>query len=295
MVRLTVRPKTMATGLIWPESPRWHAGRLWFSDIQGHRLLALDPAGALEEIGRYDDEPSGLGFLPDGTPLLVMRRRRVIVRVTPSGLAIHADLKSFSGSAVGYGEEPHDYMLNDMIVDPLGRAYVDKFIRRLSGDEARDLDEAILLVDANGRAEVAADNVHGPNGMAITPDGRTLILAEAASRVLTAFDIASDGRLHNRRLFADLGGFRPDGICLDTEGAVWVGSPTRRVALRVLDGGSVTHELATTERGPLACCFGGPDRDTLYLATSRFDPARRAEAEGFIDAYQVGFRGAGLP
>jgi len=255
----------------------------------------MSPDGKAETIARFDDEPSGLGFLPDGTALVVLRRKRVVVRLVGGREVIHANLSSYSGSAVGYGEEPHDYMLNDMIVDSKGRAYVDKFIRRLPGDETRDLDESLLFVDESGSHRIAADGVHGPNGMAITEDGRTLILAETAPRVLTAFDIEADGSLSNRRLFADLSGYRPDGICLDDSGGVWVGSPSRKMAFRVVEGGEITHRVTTSDRGPLACCFGGPDRATLFLATSLFDPARRSEASGFIDAYDVGFHGAGLP
>lgn len=294
-------PSVVLDGLIFPEGPRWHEDRLWFSDIHAHTVMSVDAEGQARVEAELSDRPSGLGFLPDGTPLVVAMRDRKLLALTAKGPVVYADLSRFNAD-----------FLNDMVVDGLGRAYVGNRVLEGYTEEAvgsrdhKGPGEALLLVPPDGMAEVAATNLVSPNGAVVTPDGRTLIVAEPRAQRLTAFDIGSDGSLSNRRVFADAGEAWPDGICLDAEGAVWAGSPMTEEFVRILEGGEITHRVNTPGRWAVAPALGGEDRRTMFLATCRNSLANlqrleetgedsTSEAVGWIEAVQVATPGAGWP
>jgi sugar lactone lactonase YvrE len=284
----------LAEGLYFGEGPRWHEGRLWFSDFYDHAVKSMDSAGSIRTELEIDDQPSGLGWLPDGRLLLVAMHRMQVLRVDPDGVKLHADL---SGVAA--------YHANDMVVDRSGRAYVGNFGFRL--DEAlrtRGVDSVIAdhptaklaRVDPDGRVHVAAADMHFPNGCVITPDGRTLIAAETLAMRLTAFDVGPDGGLSNRRVWATLGMRAPDGICLDANGHVWIANAIAPECLLIAPGGEI---VATVQTGQpcFACMLGGADRRTLYMMTaptSMADLVSKAR-EGRIECAEVETPGAGLP
>ena len=227
------RLATLIEGLSFPEAPRWHDGRLWLSDFYTHRVLAIDEQGRAETIVEVPQRPSGLGWRPDGTLLVVSMRDRSLYRVDGGKLSLVADL---SAHATG--------MCNDMVVDSAGRAYVGNFgYDRHAGEQPRTT--CMLRVDPDGRVTRAAEELLFPNGTVITPDGRTLIVGETFAHRLTAFDIAADGSLSNRRLFGEMEGLYPDGICLDAEGAVWIADPWGKRVVRMIDGGRVDRTIST--------------------------------------------------
>lgn len=249
------RPITLLLDdLVFPEGPRWRAGRLWFSDMHAQEVVAVTPAGEREVMARVPQDPSGLGWLPDGRLLVVsMRDRRLLRQEADGELVEHADL---SGLAAG--------RCNDMVVDGDGRAYVGNFgFDLMAGADFRTA--AVVMVSPGGNASLAAPDLHFPNGTVITPDGRTMIVAESAGNRLSAFDLAADGTLSNRRVWAELG-VPPDGICLDAEGLVWVAVPTNPGAfLRVAEGGEVRERIDLEGFGGFACMLGGAEERTLFL------------------------------
>ena len=272
-------------GLAFPEGPRWRGGELWFSDMHGHEVVAMTTRGARRTVYRHDGPVSGLGWLPDGTLLIVSMTDRRLLRLESGGEAVtHADL-----SAVA------THNANDMVVDAKGRAYVGNFGFLFPAGQPKTT--KLARADPDGSVSVAAEDLMFPNGAVITPDGGTLIVGESFAGRLTAFDVAADGSLANRRVWAQLdGGAVPDGICLDAEGAIWVASPTTNETLRVCEGGEVTRRIKA-ERGVFACMLGGEDRRTLYLLTALgSDPEKcRAQRNGRIEAIHVDVPGGGLP
>jgi sugar lactone lactonase YvrE len=271
-------------GLTFPEGPRWHGGELYFSDFFTHRVVAVDPGGRSRTVCEVANQPSGLGWLPDGRLLVVSMLDRKLLRLDAGGLALHADLSGLAHSHC-----------NDMVVGPDGRAWVGNF-----GFDHRQAEDprltCVVRVDPDGRAEVAADDLFFPNGSAITADSHTLIVAETWGRRLTAFDLAENGRLERRRCWADLAPLVPDGICLDAEGAMWVAVPPQRLVIRVREGGEVTHRISTGDRGAFACALGGEDRRTLYICTATVTGPAAAEARsGRIESVRVEVPGAGWP
>jgi sugar lactone lactonase YvrE len=249
--------KVLAEGFAFPEGPRWHEGSLWFSDMYGLAVLRVDLSGVSETVVEVPHQPSGLGWLPDGRLLVVSMEDRKVLRLDPGGLVEHADL---SGVAPAH--------CNDMVVDRQGRAYVGNFGSELRRDEP-PAPAKLALAYTDGRVIAVADDLRFANGMAITPDGRTLFVAESMSvppRV-TAFDIDPEGHLTNRRSVAEFESEAPDGICLDAEGAVWIASPPTKEAARVLDG-QVVERVSTGEHGCYAVALGGPDGHTLFICTS---------------------------
>ncbi len=270
-------PRIVATGLAFPEAPRWHNGTLWWSDMHAFQVCR-EAAGGVEKICDIPRRPSGLGWLPDGRLLVVSMEDKRVLRMEPDGrLALHADLS---------GLVPR--RLNDMIVDAQGRAYVGNFGFELDGVEA-PVPTVLVRVDPNGASRVVAQDLLFPNGMVIAAEGRTLIVAETWGARLTAFDIDADGNLSQRRIWAQLeGGAVPDGICLDAEGAIWVASPTTTGCLRVREGGEVLQRI-DTGRGAFACALGGQYRRTLFVCTAdSHDPQRQnTERNGRIEAFEV--------
>ncbi|HEX5065473.1 MAG TPA: SMP-30/gluconolactonase/LRE family protein [Myxococcota bacterium] len=278
------KAEILLDGLAFPEGPRWHEGRLWFSDMHDLRVRTLDLSGKSDVVVEVPHAPSGLGWLPDGRLLVVSMEDRRLLRLEKQGLVQHADLSGLAS-----------YHCNDMVTDARGRSYVGNFGFDLHA-RAPQRDAEIVLVLPDGKARIAAAGMKFPNGMVITPDGRTLIAGESSAARLTAFDVAEDGSLENKRTWAQLEGAVPDGICLDAEGCVWVASPLGNQMLRVAQGGKITHRVDVSRRA-IACALGGPDRKTLFCATSdSFEPeACRAARRGAIEIARVDVSGAGFP
>jgi sugar lactone lactonase YvrE len=274
----------LLTGLVFPEGPRWHRDKLWFSDMHGYRVMTVDLAGRSEEVVEVAGQPSGLGWTPDGKLLVVSMTDRRLLRLEAEGLVEVADLAALAS-----------FHCNDMVVDEQGRAYVGNFGFDLDG-QGEFAKAALILVEPDGRARIAADDLAFPNGSVITPDGRTLIVAESFAARLTAFEIGSDGSLGGRREWAKLTGAVPDGICLDAEGAVWVASPVSNEVLRIREGGEVLDRIPTLQSA-IACMLGGPGRRTLFvLSSDGTDPEQlKAAPTGRIEIVEVAIPGAGLP
>jgi sugar lactone lactonase YvrE len=290
MTRATV----LAGGLYFGEGPRWRGGRLWFSDFFDHAVKSMDASGAVRTELVIDDQPSGLGWLPDGRMLVVSMHRRQVLRVDPDGVKVHADLASLA-----------TFHTNDMVVDGQGRAYVGNFgfdldealrTRGVEGVLADHPAAVLARVDPDGSVHAAAAGMHFPNGCVITPDGKTLIVAETLAMQLTAFDIAADGSLSNRRVWAKLGMRAPDGICLDASGHVWIANAIAPECVLFAPGGEVVATVAT-DQPCYACMLGGADRRTLYMLTapSSVSAVASAARQGRILGAQVETPGAGLP
>ncbi|MEY2421203.1 MAG: hypothetical protein QOI95_1270 [Acidimicrobiaceae bacterium] len=274
--------------LAFGEGPRWRDGRLWFSDMHDHAVKAFAPdSGTLETIVAVPGAPSGLGWDADGGMLIVSMDDRRLLRFVDGALSEVTDLSA-------YTEHP----INDMVVSARGTAYIGSFGFDLHAGEALRTTVLLAVDIATGSHRVAADEMRFPNGMVITPDGSTLIVGESFGACLTAFTIASDGSLADRREFAALeGGAVPDGICLDAEGCVWVSSPASHEFLRVREGGEVTTRISTGGRMAIACMLGDDDRRTLYMLTSKgLDPQKATQLRtGQLERVRVDVPGAGLP
>jgi sugar lactone lactonase YvrE len=274
-------------GLAFPESPRWHDGALWFSDFYDHRVCRVTADGRAETVAEVPGQPSGLGWLPDGRLLVVSMNDRRLLRLDGESLVEAAALSALAPAPC-----------NDMLVDARGRAYIGNFGFDLQR-RAPFAPTSLILVTPDGGARTVADDLHFPNGMVLTPDARTLIVAESYGQRLSAFDVMDDGTLERRRTWAQLEGkgVAPDGICLDAQGAVWLASPVSREVLRVREGGQVTHRIPTTNQA-VACMLGGADRKTLFVLTAwvMVTPEQsRAERSGMIHAARVEVAGTGLP
>lgn len=276
-------PRILVDGLCFGEGPRWHEGELWLSDMHARQVLRVSAQGNKEVVVTLnDDDPSGLGWLPNGDLLIVGMTKRQLLRFDGTELHVHADL---SGLASWY--------CNDMVVDGQGRAYVGNFGFDLH-NRAKPRPAELIRVDPDGRASVENDELMFPNGAVITPDGSTLIVGESFGGRLTAFDIAADGSLSNKRLWAELPERAvPDGICLDRQGGIWSASPTSNECIRQLEGGEVTHRYELT-RGAFACMLGG---DALYVLTAQSSvPAEcRANKDARVEVFDAPYPGAGWP
>ncbi len=276
--------KILLDGLLFPEGPRWHDGKLWFSDMHGLHVMTVDLDGNSEKIVKVKASPSGLGWLPDGRLIVVSMIDRRLLRLDPIGLVEIADLRELAS-----------FHCNDMVVDKVGRAYIGNFGFDLAANKPVEPAE-IVMVTPDGDARVVAENLLFPNGTVISPDGQTLIVAETWGNRLTAFDIEPDGSLKNRRTWAKLEDVYPDGICLDAEGAIWVAAPYPGEVMRVQEGGNVTHRMNVSTK-PYACMLGGHDRRTLFVCTagSSNPDEVRANPNGNIEIIDVEVPGLGLP
>lgn len=276
--------ETFVEGRAFTEGLRWHEGHLWFSDMHDHTVFRADPSGKLEEMCTVAGLPSGLGWLPDGDLLIVsMMDRKVLRRGAGGEVALHADLSALAPRRT-----------NDMVVDARGRAYVGNF--GFDFDKGEAVTGTVLLrVDPDGSVRKAADDLIFPNGMAITDNGRTLIVAETFGARLSAFDIADDGSLANRRIFAQFtDGSVPDGIAADAEGGVWAASPTTSACIRIASDGTITNRIETG-RQAIACALGGDDGRTLFMsvADSTKHDACRASMNAAIVSCAVSIPGIG--
>jgi sugar lactone lactonase YvrE len=269
-----MRPTTLMTGIAMGECPRWHEDRLWFSDWGAQRLMTVDPDGNSAVVANVPSMPSCVGWLPDGRTLVLSSAEQRLACLVDGDLVTHADLS-------GLPAKPW----NEVVVDPRGNAFVNNIGFNFPGGEFAP--GFVAVVPPDGAARVVADDFAFPNGMAVTPDGSTLIVAESYSARLTAFDIEPDGGLANRRVWADLGvGAAPDGICLDAEGALWYASVPGRHCVRVREGGEV---LATVDAdlACFACALGGPDGRTLFIIAAEWPLAMDGRRTGEVQTISV--------
>jgi sugar lactone lactonase YvrE len=260
--------QVFADDFVFLEGPRWRFDRLWVSDVNGKRVYTLTEDGARSLCVEVPTRPSGIGFLPDGTPLVVSMKDRTLQRVENGRLVEHASV-----AHLVEGE------INDMV------------------GGAKFKPGNLVLVTPTGEARVVAEDLHFPNGPVVTPDNRTLVVAESWGKRLTAFAIAADGTLSGRRTFADLGDYTPDGITLDAEGAIWVAAFANNAFVRVRDGGEITDVIPTGDRRAVACTLGGADLRTLYgltFAGEMKDIGKGLRASR-IETARVAVPGAGSP
>jgi sugar lactone lactonase YvrE len=243
--------RTLMEGIGLGESPRWHEGRLWFSDWVAHQVIALDEDGNGEVMARVDAFPFSIDWLPEG-PMLVTAGRELLRMEDDGSLVTHRDLSELS-----------EFGWNELVVDGNGNAYVNGpgFDMMGGADFAPGI---VVLLRPDGSAERVAEDVAFPNGMAVTPDDATLIVADSYAKELIAFDIAADGALGNRRTWADLGDGVPDGICIDAEGAIWYADVPGRSCVRVHEGGEVLQTIEL-DRGCFACMLGGANGRNLFI------------------------------
>ncbi len=276
----------MLDGLSFGEGPRWRGDRLWFSDFYRHRVSTVTVDGETEVMLDVPQQPSGLGWMPDGDLLVVSMLDRKLLRWDGQKTSVHADLSERVSSPC-----------NDMVVDDVGRAYVGNFgFNRHLGEPVTDT--TLMIVEPDGEISVGSEEMAFPNGTVITTDGATLIVGESMGNRLTAFDRDTDsGALSNRRAWADLGTNVPDGICLDAEGAIWVADPRNGQVFRVLEGGEVTDRIECGDgRHAFACMLGGADRRTLFVITNETSgPKAEVTRNGRVETTEVAVPGAGLP
>lgn len=276
-------PDILVEGLMFGEGPRWHDGALWLSDMHAQQVLKVSPDGNIEVIVELaSDQPSGLGWLPDGDLLIVSMTDRRLLRYDGYELALHSDLSELAS-----------FTCNDMVVDAQGRAYVGNFGFDLH-NRAPQAPAELICVEPNGRARVVAEDLMFPNGTVITPDGNTLIVGESWGRCLTAFDIDTQGDLSRRRVWAELPeGALPDGICLDAGGGIWSASPSSNDCIRQIEGGEVTHRI-DLERGAYACMIGA---DKLYVLTSSSSVPEECKEnrDARVEIYDAPYPAAGWP
>jgi sugar lactone lactonase YvrE len=258
-------PQVLLSGLGFGESPRWHDGRLWFCNWGFQEVVAVDLDGNREVMARVPTTiPFSIDWLPDGPLLIVSGQERLLLRREPdSSLVTHVDLRSVSD----HGCNEIVVMRNGVGGKGCGNIYVNGGGRNQSGAAVGP--GMVALVTPEGSVRQVAEGIAFPNGMAVTPDGSTLIIAESHGRRLTAFDIAADGGLSNRRVWADCGDGAPDGICLDEEGAVWYADVPNRRCVRVREGGEVLQTV-NVDRGCFACMLGGSDRKTLFIVAAEW-------------------------
>ena len=290
---MTRKLQTLMDGLTFGEGPRWHEDKFYFSDFYSHKVYTLDLKGNHEVIVEVPNQPSGLGWMPDGTMLIVSMKDRKLLSFRDNALEERADLSGLAG-----------FHCNDMVVDSKGNAYIGNFgFNTYEGEEVKSTN--LILVRPGEEPCVAADNILFPNGTVITEDEKTLVVGETYAAKLTAFDINEDASLSNRRIWADLtqsidnGNVPvPDGMCLDAEGAIWVASPSTADVIRVKEGGEILERIPV-KTNAYACMLGGKDRKTLFICTSNasgVDPdSALREKSGKIEIVEVEVPGVGRP
>jgi carbohydrate kinase (thermoresistant glucokinase family) len=263
-------------GLMFPEAPRWRDGRLWFTDQHARRIVRVTPQGEAQTVARMDDLPGGLGWLPDGRMLVVSMTKRQVLVLEEGVLKPYADLSRLAS-----------FHCNDMLTDARGRCYVGNFGYDLHGGAGQSPAE-LILINAQGECSVVARDMVFPNGCALSPDGATLLVAETFASRITAFDVAADGGLSNRRIWAQLGDAYPDGICLDKAGMLWVAAPNRQSLLQLREGGEILRSV-TPLGSPYACMLGGDDGDLLFIASSETDDpeSAREQKRGRIEVLKL--------
>lgn len=295
---INTRFSILTSGHAFLEAPRWHEERLWLSDFYAYQVITVDMKGHVEKMADVPQQPSGLGFLPDGRLLIVsMLDRKILRREANGDLVTHADLSRF---ATGH--------LNDMIVDAEGRAYVGNFGFDLMGGAPLQL-AMLARVDPDGSVHEAARDLYFPNGSSISPDGKTLVVGETFGNRLSAFDVLANGDLSPRRDWAVFGELptlsdvpstlgqlqiAPDGTALDAEGSIWTADALGNRVLRVAPGGKVLETISTGQMGCYACALGGSDGHTLFLcvAPDFHEDARKKAHESAVWTTTVSVPGA---
>jgi len=274
---ITLGRAAPTNGFCFGEGPRWFEGLLWFSDMLGEAVHTVNLHGDMTKLPLAGHAPSGLGFRPDGSLLIASTENRQVLRYDGGTVTVLADLSDVVPADLG-----------DMVVDEAGRAYV--------GSQARE-GGVIVRVAPDGTSANVAQDLAFPNGMVITPDGKTLIVAESIGRKLTAFTIGADGSLSDRRIFADGLEGAPDGITLDAEGGIWTSMTLANRFDRIVEGGTVTDRINIGDRIAIACTLGGPARRTLFLlsATSAYPQRLIGTKLSRLDAMTVDIPGAGRP
>ncbi len=275
-------PEVLLEGVVFGESPRWHGGRLWFSDWGANQVIALDTNGSHEVVVTVPSFPMCIDFLPDGRLLVVDSAQQRLLRREPDGsLVTHADLSEVS-------QKPW----NDIVVDDWGNAYVNTIGFDLPDEEFAP--GLVVLVTPEGNVGQVADDLAFPNGMAITPDGATLVVAESYANRLTAYAIGGDGGLGNRRVWAETPTDHPDGICMDAEVAVWYADVGNQHCVRVREGGEV---LATVDldRGAFACALSRGEDPHLFVVGQIWGRPDSSEPSGRVVAFPAPAPGAGKP
>ena len=284
------------------ECPRWHDGRWWVSDFYERVVLAIEPSGRAERIVAVEHQPSGLGWMPDGSLLVgSMKDRRVLRRAADGALSVHADVSEYCGGH-----------LNDIVVDSSGRAYAGNFgYDLMAGEDPRPA--VLVRIDPEGSTSVVADDLRFPNGAVITPDGSTLIVDETGGARITAFTIRADGTLTDRRVWAQLGPtpplgtveemlaaleYAPDGCTLDAEGHLWAADALGGRCCRIAPGGELVEAIRPPDNlGVFACMLGGEDGRTLLLTTAPdfLEHNRAPVREAMLFTTTVDVPHAGLP
>ena len=278
----TTQPSTLAEGLMFPEAPRWHQGALWFTDQHAQRVVKMSAEGELTEVIKTPDLPGGLGWLPDGTPLVVLMTQRKICRISEDHLEDYADLSELAS-----------FHCNDMLVDDHGRAWVGNFGYDLHAGATPEGAEIIMISSESSSQDsasintpisqritsrIAAQDMTFPNGMVISHAGDCLIVAETFAARLSAFDITAEGYLVNHRLWADLNGALPDGMCWGRDNTLWVATPNTGQVLQVREGGEIISRVITRGR-PYACAVGGVSASQLYITSSETDDPQLAKEQ----------------
>ncbi|NNJ90269.1 MAG: hypothetical protein HKP55_01225 [Gammaproteobacteria bacterium] len=270
------RTETLIDGLAFPEGPRWHDGFFWFTDQHARRVYRSDVNGNLEIITATDDLPGGLGWLPDGSLLVVYMTQRKVMRWDGNKLYEYADLSALAS-----------FHCNDMLADAHGRVYVGNFGFDLHAG-ARQSKAEIIMIDTDTSLHLFSDEVIFPNGCVLTTDLNTLVVAETFAHRLTAFVLDNKGMSVSSYVWAELADMTPDGICIDNKGLIWVASPGTNEVLLVQKGGDKVARCMTVGT-PYACMLGGEDGQTLYVCTSETDdPGKAAQMKsGRIERVKV--------
>ena len=280
-----LKSELFADGFVFLEGPRWRDGKLWTSDVNDKKVYTLTMDGKREVVVDVPRRPSGIGFLPDGTPIVVSMQDRTLRKIVNGELQPHGDVNALVGGDI-----------NDMVVDQKGNAYVGSMGYDLFRGE-KFKPGNLILVKPDGSAREVADGLHFPNGPVVSPDGKQLVVAESWGKRLTAFNIEDDGSLTGQRVFADLGDYTPDGITLDVEGAIWVAAFANNCFIRVKDGGEITHKVDSGERSAVACTLGGDDLKTLFCITfdGSLDDVGKAKKASQLETVRVEVPGSGSP
>ena len=269
-------------GIVFGESPRWHDGQVWFSDWGAHQVIAVHADGGHEVVVSVPSFPMCIDFLPDGRLLVVDSPRRRLLRREPEGsLVQHADLSRVS-----------DKPWNDIVADEAGNAYVNSIGFDFPGGEYAP--GLVVLVTSDGRVGQVAGDLAFPNGMAITPDGATLVVAESYANQLTGYDIGRDGSLGNRRVWAPTPGDHPDGICIDAERAIWYADVGNKHCVRVREGGEVLA-IVDLDRGAFACVLSRGEDPRLFVVAQNYGGPEPSHPSGQLVAFPAPAPGAGRP
>ena len=275
--------KHLIGGIDFGEGPRWHNGRLWYSDFHQKTVYSVDLNGERNVEFTLDDQPSGLGWMPDGSMLVVSMINRQVLCVSSDGVSVHADLSELA-----------TWHCNDMVVSSSGHAYVGNFGFDLDG-RAEFCKTVMVHVTPEGDASVGADGLSFPNGSVITPDEKTLIVGETLGGCYTSFSINEDGSLSDPSLWAEVPGMFPDGCTMDAEETIWFADASTPRVVRVAKGGKILDEVETPQV-PFACMLGGEDGKTLFILTADSSgPNQAGSGSGNIWTHNVDVAKAGLP